>query len=214
MRSKLEKSFSTDFQRTLQAFFSNKPYNKVKYSMVRRTTRSLCESQRPQLANQSGKLAQFLEQKKLETGLYVHPIIKETKGIYYTEPRPKLIRRASHDPVFSEYNTQVTEEDRRSYFNGRSILLSTTDASTKLSVLQGGTVCAQDYYPSFLLAAESRYELPPQKGRMSPERRSESTPKMPPRNLSAAKLMKSIHGIHENSVQEKYHLYGEKKRAL
>lgn len=175
--------------------------------MVRRTTRSLCESQRPQ----SERLAQFLEQKKLETGLYVHPIIKEARGIYYTAPRPKLIRRASHNSIFSEYDTQVTEEDRRSYFNGRSILLSTTDTSTKLSVLQGGTVCAQDYYPSFLLADESRYEMPPQKGRMSPERRSESTPKRPPRNLSPAKLMKSIHGIHEYSVQEKYQSYREEK---
>jgi len=142
------------------------------------------------------KLAQFFDQKKLETGLYVHPIIKEARGIYCTAPRPKLIRRA----------TRVTEEqqDRRSYFNGPSILLSNTDTSTKLSVLQGATVCAQDYYPSFLLADESRYEMPPQKGDISPERRNDSTPKRPPRDLSPAKLMKSIHGIHEYSVQEKY----------
>ena len=143
--------------------------------------------------------------------MYVHPLIKEARGIYCTAPRPKLIRWASHNSVFfSECDAQVTEENKRSYFNGPSsiLMLSTTDTSTKLSVLQGGTVCAQDYYPSFLLADESRYEMPPQKGNTSPERRNDSTPsKRPPRDLSPAKLMKSIHDIHEYRVKEKYQKY-------
>jgi hypothetical protein len=126
--------------------------------MGKETTRMLCEHARPH----SEKLADFIKKKKMETGMYVHPVIKRTmEKRNEGHGETSSPRRASY--TFSDSEPMLHEKDdyERCFedFNDPAFAISSVDTSTKLSITRSGTICAQDYYPSFLMAAESRYEV-------------------------------------------------------
>jgi hypothetical protein len=161
--------------------------------MIDLTTRTLCEIERPQ----SRKLEDFLKKKRLENGKYGHSTVEELRGVQTQIKSPKLIRRSSLSlsTGSSDYMPHAAERKRRSYFDERTVLVSSS--RTKLSIKKGGPLlCAQDYYPSFLLADESRYEEHVQKRSAYRERKNTSTPQRPPCILSAMNLKQRIRDIY------------------
>mmetsp|Transcript_16666 Transcript_16666/g.31569 ORF Transcript_16666/g.31569 Transcript_16666/m.31569 type:complete len:193 (-) Transcript_16666:1396-1974(-) len=151
--------------------------------MGKETTRMLFEHARPQ----SEKLAEFIKKKKLETGMYMHPVIKRSI---------QSQRRASF--TFSDSGLTNESEDDRRYFedlNDPTFALS-ADTSTKLSTARSGTICAQDYYPSFLMAAESRYEISTIRNTTT----AVETKARPPRDLSAKSLRESMRNLFKDDT--------------
>lgn len=165
--------------------------------MGKETTRMLCEHARPH----SEKLADFIKKKKMETGMYVHPVIKRTLEKRNEGHRETSSpRRASY--TFSDSEPMLHEKDdyERCFedFNDPVFAISSVDTSTKLSITRSGTICAQDYYPSFLMAAESRYEVSTTRNTNTTDSIDKQT--RPPRDLSATSLRESMRNLYKDSV--------------
>lgn len=188
---------SQDLYRTTQKHLVTQQhrYNSISRStliqqivMGKETTRMLCEHARPH----SEKLADFIKKKKLETGMYIHPVIKRSLEKKNEENRKSLPRRASY-----------TSGDLSYEFNEPSFVLS-ADTSTKLSINRSGTICAQDYYPSFLMADESRYEVSTTRYKSDLHENNLTEPQTqsrPPRDLSAVGLRQSMRSIYNDDVE-------------
>jgi CRISPR/Cas system-associated exonuclease Cas4 (RecB family) len=166
--------------------------------MGKETTRMLCEHARPR----SEKLADFIKKKKMETGMYVHPVIKRSLEKRNEGSVQVQSRRASY--TYSESELTMNEKDED--FNDPTFALS-ADTSTKLSIARSGTICAQDYYPSFLMAAESRYEV--STTRNTTDALDNTT--RPPRDLSATSLRESMRNIYKESMER---VHSEQKTEM
>lgn len=136
--------------------------------MVRETSnvRTNLERFRPQ----SDKLAEFINRKKVDNRKYLHPQIE--KRVDLIQSQRQLVDTYSSDDDVSLPGRESREHvmrERAASFSEHSL----TDASTKFSIQVGGTPCAQDYYPSFLLQEEGRYELSNPSKRYPRENRDE-----------------------------------------
>lgn len=148
--------------------------------MVRETSnvRTNLERFRPQ----SDKLAEFINRKKVDNRKYLHPQIE--RRVDLIQSQRQLVDTYSSDDDVSLPGRESREHvmrERAASFSEHSL----TDVSTKFSIQVGGTPCAQDYYPSFLLQEEGRYELANPPRGYPRENREEQQFNAAPRRLEA-----------------------------
>ena len=146
--------------------------------MVRETSnvRTKLERFRPQ----SDKLAEFLNRKKVDNRKYLHPQIERRVDLIQSRRQLVDTYSSDDDDILPRESREHVMRERAASFSEHSL----TDASTKFSIYLTGTPCAQDYYPSFLLQEEGRYELANPPKRNPRENRDEQQYNTaPPRRL-------------------------------
>lgn len=146
--------------------------------MVRETSnvRTNLERFRPQ----SDKLAEFLNRKKVDNRKYLHPQIERRVDLIQSRRQLVDTYSSDDDDILPRESREHVMRERAASFSEHSL----TDASTKFSIHLTGTPCAQDYYPSFLLQEEGRYELANPPKRNPRENRDEQQYNTaPPRRL-------------------------------
>lgn len=104
---------------------------------------------------QSDKLAEFINRKKVDNKKYLHPEIERRVDLIQSRRQLVDTYSSDDDDILPRESREHVMRERAASFSEHSL----TDASTKFSIHLTGTPCAQDYYPSFLLQEEGRYEL-------------------------------------------------------
>lgn len=148
--------------------------------MVRETSnvRTNLERFRPQ----SDKLAEFINRKKVDNRKYLHPQIERRVDLVQSQRQLLDTYSSDDDDILPRESRKHVMRERAASFSEHSL----SDASTKFSIHLSGTPCAQDYYPSFLLQEEGRYELVNSPKRNPRENRDEQQYNTaPPRRLEA-----------------------------
>lgn len=148
--------------------------------MVRETSnvRTNLERFRPQ----SDKLAEFINRKRVDNRKYLHPEIERRVDLIQSRRQLVDTYSSDDDDILPRESRGHVMRERAASFSEHSF----TDASSKFSSINlAGTPCAQDYYHSFLLKEEGRYELANATKRFPRENRDEQQSKTAPSRLEA-----------------------------